>query len=74
MSDGAALILIMVYYYGIYIGASALATSIELRVLKNLRFSKEINEKIKNHILIDNVDFFCAADYRKQREIIASEL
>lgn len=24
--------------------------------------------------LIDNVDFFCAADYRKQREIIASEL
>ena len=37
--------LIMVYYYGIYIGASALATSIELRVLKNLRFQKKSMRK-----------------------------
>ena len=46
LSDGTALIvLIMVYYYGIYIGATALATSIELGVLKNLRFQKKSMRK-----------------------------
>ena len=43
--QGTALILIMVYYYGIYIGASALSTSIELRVLKNLGFQKKSMRK-----------------------------
>ena len=36
----------------------------------SIEFSKGINEKVKNHTLIDNADF---SDYRKHTEIIASE-
>ena len=55
LSDGMAFISNEVYHY---ISTRQLLLSIELGVLKNLRF-QEIDEKVKNiRTLIDNADFY----------------